>query len=171
MCPFAYYARLRIGHTSKNPLFAQGPTVRKKRRQVAKGHLRQQGQAYTATRTNETTADSKPRAHSGLGSAIAAAAGSRQPAAGSLLAIATILGFLLHFAGDVSQTNYLTQLGLEPTSFPQPVDAKVIHGVYVVVSEGSELFKDVPWPKVATLLLLATGFLVITGAQQSLTQG
>lgn len=94
-----------------------------------------------------------------------------QPAAGSLLAIATILGFLLHFAGDVSQTNYLTQLGLEPTSFPQPVDAKVIHGVYVVVSEGSELFKDVPWPKVATLLLLATGFLVITGAQQSLTQG
>lgn len=95
----------------------------------------------------------------------------RQPAAGSLLAIATILGFLLHFAGDVSQTNYLTQLGLEPTSFPQPVDAKVIHGVYVVVSEGSELFKDVPWPKVATLLLLATGFLVITGAQQSLTQG
>ncbi|WNF11714.1 hypothetical protein RKE57_06130 [Stenotrophomonas geniculata] len=95
----------------------------------------------------------------------------RQPAAGSLLAIATILGFLLHFAGDVSQTNYLTQLGLEPTSFPQPVDAKVINGVYVVVSEGSELFKDVPWPKVATLLLLATGFLVITGAQQSLTQG
>ncbi|HHA2625536.1 hypothetical protein [Stenotrophomonas maltophilia] len=95
----------------------------------------------------------------------------RQPAAGSLLAIATILGFLLHFVGDVSQTNYLTQLGLEPTSFPQPVDAKVIHGVYVVVSEGSELFKDVPWPKVATLLLLATGFLVITGAQQSLTQG
>lgn len=131
--------------------------MRKKRRQVAEGHLRQQVQAYTATRPNETAADSKPRTHSGLGSAIAAAAGS-------LLAIATILGFLLHFAGNVSQTTYLTQLGLEPTSFPQPVDAKVIHGVYVVVSEGSELFKDVPWPKVATLLLLATGFIVITGA-------
>lgn len=131
--------------------------MRKKQRQVAEGHLRQQGQAYNAARTNETGADSKPRAGSGAGSAIAATAGS-------LLAIATFLGFLLHFAGDVSQTTYLTQLGLEPTSFPQPVDAKVIHGVYVVASEGSELFKDVPWPKVVTLLLLATGFLVITGA-------
>lgn len=79
--------------------------MRKKQRQVAEGNLRQQGQAYTAARTNETGADSKPRAGSGVGSAIAATAGS-------LLAIATILGFLLHFAGHVSQTTYLTQLGL-----------------------------------------------------------
>ncbi|OWQ77979.1 hypothetical protein [Stenotrophomonas maltophilia] len=131
--------------------------MRKKQRQVAEGNLRQQGQSYTTGRTNETAADSRPRAHSGVGSAIAAAVGS-------LLAIATILGFLLHFAGDVSQTTYLTRLGLEPTSFPQPVDAKVIHGVYVVASEGSELFNDVPWPKVVILLLFATGFLVIAGA-------
>lgn len=41
------------------------------------GHLRQQSQVYTATRTNETATDSKPRARSGLGSAIAATAGSR----------------------------------------------------------------------------------------------
>ncbi len=40
----------------------------------------------------------------------------------------------------------------------------MIHGLYVVVSEGLDLFSDVQWLQVLSFLALATGFFVVAGA-------
>jgi len=135
----------------------KGSTVSKKQRRSAHDPAKR-GDEYP------TSSIEPPLAQSGKQPSPAALASSVATAAGSLLAIATILGFFLHFAGDVSQSTYLAQLGLQPTSFPQPVEEKVIHGLYVVVSEGIDLFSDVQWLKVLSFLALATGFFVVAGA-------
>lgn len=135
----------------------KGSTLSKQQRRSAHDPTKRCDESPTSSIAPPVSKNGRQPSPAGLGSSIATAAGS-------LLAIATILGFFLHFAGDVSQSIYLTQLGLQPTSFPQQVEEKVIHGLYVVVSGGLDLFSDVQWLKVVSFLIFATGFFVVAGA-------
>lgn len=80
---------------------------------------------------------------------------------GAVAALATIIGFCLHLAGDIANSTYLTSLGVEPSSFPQAVDSKIIHGYYVTLLQGLGLLKDVPWGAVLSIIGLSTLAIVI----------
>lgn len=84
--------------------------------------------------------------------------------AGGALTVATILGFALHFAGEVAYSTYLTQMGLQPSSFPQATDWKVIHGLFVALDQSTWFLRDVPLIRIAVILMIVTLPLVIAGA-------
>jgi hypothetical protein len=68
--------------------------------------------------------------------------------AGGLVAMATLLGFVLHGCGHVAYTTYLGAWGVQDGLFPQSADWKVVRGYYAIVLQGSELLTDVPWSKI-----------------------
>ncbi|MCC8487600.1 hypothetical protein VDG62_06255 [Xanthomonas campestris pv. raphani] len=84
--------------------------------------------------------------------------------AGGLLAVATIMGFCLHLSGDVAYSTYLTGVGVQPTSFPQAADWKIIHGYYVTVVQGIRLLGNIPWRIVLTMIGLSTFAIVMMRA-------
>lgn len=84
--------------------------------------------------------------------------------AGSLLTVATFVGFALHLAGDVAYTTYLTQMGLEPTSFPQAADWKITHGLFVALNQAAFSLGDMPIGRIAVVLIVLSIPLVVAGA-------
>lgn len=84
--------------------------------------------------------------------------------AGSVLTVGTIIGFALHFAGEVAHATYLTDMGLQSTSFPQSTDWKTIHGLFVVLTQGAWLAEDVPLGRIAVALVFVVIPFVIAGA-------
>lgn len=65
--------------------------------------------------------------------------------AGGLVALATLLGFVLHGCGHVAYSTYLNDWGVQEGLFPQTADWKVVRGYYAIVLQGSELISDIPW--------------------------
>jgi len=65
--------------------------------------------------------------------------------AGGLVAMATLLGFVLHGCGHVAYTTYLQAWGVQEGLFPQTSDWKVVRGYYAIILQGSELIADLPW--------------------------
>jgi len=84
--------------------------------------------------------------------------------AGGALTVATIVGFALHFAGEVAYSTYLTQMGLQSSSFPQATDWKIIHGLFVALDQSMWLVGDIPLMRIAVILIIVTFPLVIAGA-------
>ena len=84
--------------------------------------------------------------------------------AGGILAVATLIGFFLHLAGDVAHSTYLTEMGVPAGRFPQATDAKIIHGYYVVIIQGIRLISDIPWGIVFTMIGMSTLSIVIARA-------
>jgi hypothetical protein len=65
--------------------------------------------------------------------------------AGGLVALATLLGFVLHGCGHVAYSTYLNDWGVQEGLFPQTADWKVVRGYYAIVLQGSQLISDIPW--------------------------
>lgn len=64
--------------------------------------------------------------------------------AGGLVALATLLGFVLHGCGHVAYSTYLNDWGVQEGLFPQTADWKVVRGYYAIVLQGSQLISDIP---------------------------
>ncbi len=84
--------------------------------------------------------------------------------AGGALTVATMVGFALHFAGEVAYSTYLTQMGLQSSSFPQATDWKIIHGLFVALDQSMWFAGDIPLTRIAVILIIVTFPLVIAGA-------
>lgn len=65
--------------------------------------------------------------------------------AGALLAIATIIGFLLHGCGHVAAVTYLDMWGLDESFSPQSADLNIISGYNAILTLGSDLLNGFPW--------------------------
>jgi hypothetical protein len=74
---------------------------------------------------------------------------------GSIAAMTTLAGIVLHGCGHVAYTSYLNAWGVQADLFPQSTDWKVIRGYYAVVLEGIGVIHSVPW-----LVLLLAFFLL-----------
>lgn len=86
------------------------------------------------------------------------------PLAGGVLTVATIVGFALHFAGEVAYSTYLTHMGIQPSSFPQAADWKIIHGLFVALNQSAWFVEYMPLKRIAVALMIVTLPLVIAGA-------
>jgi len=86
------------------------------------------------------------------------------PLAGGVVTVATIVGFALHFAGEVAYSTYLIHMGIQPSSFSQAADWKIIHGLSVVLDQSTWFVEHTPLKRIAVGLMIATFPLVIAGA-------
>lgn len=75
---------------------------------------------------------------------------------GSIAAMTTLAGILLHGCGHVAYTSYLDKWGVQADLFPQSADWKVIRGYYALVFQGARIIKSVPWFALAISVLLLT---------------
>ncbi|WP_235872531.1 hypothetical protein [Pseudoxanthomonas winnipegensis] len=75
---------------------------------------------------------------------------------GSIAAMTTLAGILLHGCGHVAYTSYLDTWGVQADLFPQSADWKVIRGYYALVFQGARIIKSVPWSALAISVLLLT---------------
>ncbi len=69
---------------------------------------------------------------------------------GSLAAVTTLAGIVLHGCGHVAYTSYLKAWGVQADLFPQSTDWKVVRGYYAIVLQGLGMFRSFPWFSVAT---------------------
>ncbi|HEL3782739.1 TPA: hypothetical protein UM046_000475 [Stenotrophomonas maltophilia] len=84
--------------------------------------------------------------------------------AGGVLTVATIVGFALHFAGEVAYSTYLSHMGIQPSSFPQAADWKIIHGLFVALDQSTWFVEYMPLKRIAVVLMIVTLPLVVAGA-------
>ncbi len=64
---------------------------------------------------------------------------------GSIAAMTTLAGILLHGCGHVAYTSYLDAWGVQADLFPQSADWKVVRGYYAIVLQGVGTIRSVPW--------------------------
>ncbi|MCE4364876.1 hypothetical protein [Xanthomonas hortorum] len=74
---------------------------------------------------------------------------------GSLAAMTTLAGVLLHGCGHVAYTSYLDAWGVQADLFPQSPDWKVVRGYYAIVSQWVGIIRSVQWqlPIIVFLML------------------
>lgn len=72
---------------------------------------------------------------------------------GSLAAVTTLAGIVLHGCGHVAYTSYLKAWGVQANLFPQSADWKVVRGYYAVVLQGFGMFSALPWGSIAIAFL------------------
>nr|WP_304386899.1 hypothetical protein [Xanthomonas vasicola] len=73
---------------------------------------------------------------------------------GSIAAMTTLAGIVLHGCGHVAYTSYLDAWGVQADLFPQSADWKVVRGYSAIVLQGVGIVRSVPWHAVIILFLL-----------------
>ncbi|CAD0313408.1 hypothetical protein [Xanthomonas hortorum] len=73
---------------------------------------------------------------------------------GSLAAMTTLAGIVLHGCGHVAYTSYLKAWGVQADLFPQSADWKVVRGYYAIVLQGLGMIRSFPWISVAIALFV-----------------
>lgn len=81
--------------------------------------------------------------------------------AGGLVALSTLVGFLLHGCGHVAYSSYLHEWGVDDTLFPKGTDWKVVNGYSALLLRGTDLLTDFPLPLAFGALLTLTGCLFL----------
>ncbi|WP_372358962.1 hypothetical protein [Xanthomonas axonopodis] len=64
---------------------------------------------------------------------------------GTLAAMTTLAGIVLHGCGHVAYTSYLDAWGVQSDLFPQSADWKVVRGYYAIVLQGLGMIQSFPW--------------------------
>ncbi|MBB2805616.1 hypothetical protein [Xanthomonas arboricola] len=73
---------------------------------------------------------------------------------GSLAAMTTLAGVVLHGCGHVAYTTYLDAWGVQADLFPQSTDWKIVNGYYAIVLQGVGILRSVPWRVPITFFLM-----------------